>query len=189
MKIRSALLVAFMLVVPAAAMFSHRIPADVRRSVRARIGGFVAAVVSFTAASASSGADGRPSSEGAPPEGLVTPAVASTSDGAPSAGAADAVPSPRADPVPQVRAVDGQLADLGAVAFECRAVAGGAGGHQATCSVPLDASGQLLRVFHATGIDGPAATAALIADVAAWRGRFEPRRAAAASPSEPSRRF
>lgn len=189
MKIRSALLLAFMIVVPAAAMFSHRIPADIRRAMRVRFGEFLASVAAVTGASAPTGTGGRSSPEAARPEGEQIANVATTGERSPSVNAAQAVPAPRPAPVPAVATVDGRLADLGAVAFECRPVAGGAGGHQATCSVPLDASGQLLRVFHATGADGPAATAALVADVAAWRGRFEPRRAAVASPAEPTRRF
>ena len=191
MKIRSALLLAFMIVVPAAAMFSHRIPADIRRAMRVRVGEFLASVASVTGASAPSGTDGRSVPEAARPEGEAIPTASTSGERAPAVAAVDAVPPPRPQPaqVPVVAAVDGRLADLGAVAFECRPVAGGAGGHQATCSVPLDASGQLLRVFHATGADGPAATAALVADVTAWRGRFEPRRAAAVRPVGPARRF
>jgi hypothetical protein len=189
MKIRSALLLAFMIVVPAAAMFSHRIPADIRRAMRVRVGEFLASVASVAGASAPSGAGGRSSPEAARPEGEKIPTVAMTGERSPSVNAAQAGPAPRPAPMPVVATGDRRLADLGAVAFDCRPVAGGAGGHQATCSVPLDASGQLLRVFHATGADGPAATAALVADVAAWRGRFEPRRAAVVSPAEPTRRF
>jgi hypothetical protein len=179
-----------MIVVPAAAMFSHRIPADIRRAMRVRVGEFLASVASVTGAAAPSGTDGRSVPGAARPEGEAIPTASTTGEPAPLVAAADAVPprQPQPAPVPAVAAVDGRLADLGAVAFECRPVAGGAG-HQATCSVPLDASGQLLRVFHATGADGPAATAALIADVAAWRGRFEPRRAAVVSPVGPARRF
>lgn len=187
MKVRSTLLFAFMIVVPAAAMFSHRIPAEVRRSMREQVGLAFSALGSMTAA---------PSSEPVSGPGVPTrvtdpaPPIDGT-DHAPPETATASVAAER-PPMPsgtQVPPIDGRLADLGAVAFECRPVAGGAGGHVASCSVPLDASGQLLRVFHATGADGTAATAALVADVEAWRLRFDPQRSATLKAAEPARRF
>jgi hypothetical protein len=55
MKTRSALLLVFMIVVPAAAMFSHRIPADVRRAIREQMGRLTAAVLPAKPAPARAG--------------------------------------------------------------------------------------------------------------------------------------
>jgi hypothetical protein len=73
----------------------------------------------------------------------------------------------------------GQLTRLGAIGFECRPLAGGGGAHVASCSVPLDGSGQLMRVFHVTGGDARSAAIALLDDVASWRHRAGMQRAAA----------
>jgi len=44
--------------------------------------------------------------------------------------------------------------------------------HVASCGVALDATGQLLRVFQASGPDPAAATRTLLTDVMAWRERL-----------------
>ncbi len=179
MKIRSALLVAFMIAVPAAAMFSHRIPADVRRSIRDEVGRLTAAL--WPPRSTEGGgrmADGKESTSAEGP--VVATAVAVGSAVGPASGPA----------TPLVAAVEadgndvlGRLARLGAIGFECRPIAGGGGEHMASCSVPLDGSGQLLRVFHVTGGDAHAAANCLLDDVVAWRDRAGLQRAAA----EPAR--
>jgi hypothetical protein len=64
--------------------------------------------------------------------------------------------------------------------------------HVASCGVALDASGQLLRVFQASGPDPAAATRTLLADVSAWRSRLasgQPAAAAAAPSATGVRRF
>lgn len=178
MKTRSALLVVFMIAVPAAAMFSHRIPADVRRSLRQQVGRLTATVSAAEPAAVVS-----PRADVAPPttatEPLPTPrgahqmaAAAAPRPAAPRGGAGD---------------IADELARLGAIGFECRPIAGGRGEHVATCSVPLDGSGQLLRVFHVTGIDATSATAALLDDVTAWRDRSGLPRAATALGAGPVR--
>jgi hypothetical protein len=175
MKIRSALLVAFMIAVPAAAMFSHRIPADVRRSIRDKVGRLTAAL-SPPRSTEGGGrmADGKESTSA---EGPV--AAAAVAAGPASGPAAPLVAAVEADG----NDVSGRLARLGAIGFECRPIAGGGGEHMASCSVPLDGSGQLLRVFHVTGGDAHAAANGLLDDVVAWRDRAGLQRAAA----EPAR--
>ena len=176
MKFRSALLVAFMVAVPAAAMFSHRIPADVRRSIRDQMSRLPAALSPAKPGEAGE-AGGRTAGRTEPPivEGPVVAAAAGTAPGpaAPPVAAAETDPSD----------VLGRLARLGAIGFECRPIAGGSGEHVASCSVPLDGSGQLLRVFHVTGSDARSAAIALLDDVGAWRDRAGLHRAAA----EPAR--
>lgn len=150
MKVRASLLIVFMVAVPAVAMFSHRIPADVRRAVRERASRMVAR----------KGVDvSRPPSSAAlaveaAPRGPASPADV------PVVGAG----------LPAEAEIDARLAALGAVAVDCRPLAAGAG-HAASCSVPLDETGQLLRVFHATGPDARAARDALAAEVSGWRVR------------------
>jgi hypothetical protein len=171
MKIRSALLVAFMIVVPAAAMFSHRIPADVRRSIRDEVGRLTAALSPPRSAEGGGRmADGKESTS---VEGSVVAAAVAV--GPASGPATPLVAAVEADG----NDVSGRLARLGAIGFECRPIAGGGGEHMASCSVPLDGSGQLLRVFHVTGGDAHAAANCLLDDVVAWRDRAGLQRAAA----------
>ena len=172
MKTRSALLILFMIAVPAAAMFSHRIPADVRRSLRQQVARLTAAV---SPAQPVVGGTGGMAATPAPTSEEPLPAARVASQ----ATAATAAPQP-ASPRGGGPDIAGELARLGAIGFECRPIAGGRGEHVATCSVPLDGSGQLLRVFHVTGSDARSATASLLGDVAAWRDRAGLARGAAA---------
>lgn len=181
MKFRSALLLACMLVVPAVAMFSHRIPADLRSAVRER----VSLLVRSWAGEPVAGKDAETvlSSEPSPaaPQPLAAaPAVAAAP---PSAGAA-VVPEPLVvgAPAGERPRAEEILGRLGAVGLECRPLNGTAGMHVASCSVALDGSGQLLRVFHATGPDPAAATEALCDEVNGWKRRLADRSRAAMAP-------
>ncbi|MFM8709353.1 MAG: hypothetical protein ACKOHK_15065, partial [Planctomycetia bacterium] len=69
-------------------------------------------------------------------------------------------------------AVEKQLKALGAVSFECLPQAGPEGLYSSTCRVPVDATGQLQRVFQASGHDAGSASAALLDQVLAWRQRL-----------------
>jgi hypothetical protein len=80
-----------------------------------------------------------------------------------------------------------QLEALGAVAFECQPSPGTPGQHASSCRLPIDAGGQLQRVFHATGPDPTSASAALLEQVALWRRRGAPLPPAAAVPGEERR--
>ena len=170
MKTRSALLLVFMIAVPAAAMFSHRIPADVRRSIRGQVGRLTAALLpakpALAAARGVSVTESAVTFEAAPgptPVAITAPISSLPGPRATQAGADDAA---------------ARLAQLGAIGFECRPIAGGGGTHVASCSVPLDGSGQLLRVFHVTGADAHTAATSLLDDVVAWRDRAGLRKAA-----------
>lgn len=74
------------------------------------------------------------------------------------------------------------LGRLGAVGLECRPLNGTAGMHVASCSVAIDDSGQLLRVFHASGANPAAATQALCDEVNGWKRRLTDRGRAALTP-------
>ncbi|RLS41862.1 MAG: hypothetical protein DWH83_07690 [Planctomycetota bacterium] len=171
MKFRSALLCVCMLVVPAAAMFSHRIPADLRAMMRER---FAVAVRSW-AGQAGPGkavetvAAGEPLPAGSGSSGGMLPVA----DRGPPAVGTTAGAEPRAEEL---------LGRLGAVGLECRPLNGTAGMHVASCSVAIDDSGQLLRVFHASGANPAAATQALCDEVNGWKRRLTDRGRAALTP-------
>jgi hypothetical protein len=192
MKFRSALLFACMLVVPALAMFSHRVPADWRTAVRD--------AVSRTVASWTTGAPADPTPVAASAAAPASPALPAPRPVAPPVAATPLPPRPappvvgggfRALPPPQPADdrddARRELARLGALGIECRPLHGL---HVASCSVALDASGQLLRVFQASGPDPDAATRTLLADVTAWRSRVAAGQPAAGDPrAGAARRF
>lgn len=165
MKIRSFLLVACIVVVPLIAMFSHRLPPGARTAV----GGFIRGLVG-TPPTAAPAAVPRAMPLVESPH--AAPAAAAPATVAPATVAPQVVPVAAA--VPVTGAVD-QLRALGAVAIDCRPLAG-QGGHVASCRLPVDGDGQLERVFRATGADATSAADNLLRDVTAWqRGTPEPR--------------
>lgn len=170
MTFRTTLLAVCMVFVPAVALFSHRVPAGIRASVR-----------EGTAAGLAWCRDAvfRP----VPPvvdRDAVPERAGDRSPPREPAGTVDVVtPSHQAGPTENAAEL---LAGLGATSLECRPLPGAPGGHVASCTMPLDADGQLLRVFHATGGDPAAAFAALHAEVDGWRRRSAPARQAATSP-------
>ena len=86
--------------------------------------------------------------------------------------------------------IETQLKALGAVLFECQPVPGSEGLQSSSCRVPVDATGQLQRVFQATGHDPGSASAALLEQVLAWQQRAAmPPAAAAGGMSPPGDRF
>lgn len=201
MKLRALLLCSLMVVVPLLAMFSHWIPADVRAAVRRnlwesagawlgtpveagvaapRTGSAPAGMPAAAAATATPPVEGRPVAAGAPLP-AATPSASGLRPIVPSAAAATDTVEPAlvaqlADRSRQVRdhqAGETRLKALGAVAFECQPVPGGGGFHASSCRVPVDATGQLQRVFQATGDTPASATEALVEQVQAWRLRAE----------------
>lgn len=176
MKIRSAVLLACMLVVPALAMFSHRVPADVRAAVRAACESVMAR---WTTAAEPVAVAARVTEEPAPPPVAAPPAVVAP------------VTIPSTPVVVNAGDAEVRLRAAGASAVECRPVDGGAGTHVASCRVGLDATGQLVRVFHASGPDAASAVQALLVDVLAWNERVARREppAGAEDLPAPERRF
>lgn len=143
MKFRALLLVGCMVVVPAAALFSHQLPPAVRMAPARWL-----ATLAAWLATGGSRAAAQPATE--PAQVAVVP---------PSSG-------PSADD--SANATHTRLASLGAVAIECRPLPGNAG-HLASCRVPVDPEGQLQRVFQAQGLDADAALRELAGAVSAWR--------------------
>lgn len=168
MRIRSALLVACMVVVPLIAMFSHRVPAQVRASIRDAVWERIAAITA-------------PESPGQAPKPAEPAAHAVAAEPIAPAALAPVAAAPGAVDTEQ-RDTETRLAALGATAIECHALPGT--GHAASCRVAVDATGQLHRLFQAAGPGPGDALRGLLADVSAWRHRLAVRpESAAASPA------
>jgi len=156
MKIRSSLLVACIVVVPLIAMFSHRVPPAVRTAALSWLRDTVRG--------------GRPQAPVAPaPVAAPMQPVAAM----PATTGGQTADGPNVVPVvavvaPPSHASLRRLQELGAVEIDCRPLPG-AGGHVASCRVPVDGAGQLQRVFQAAGEDPSAAADKLLHDVHSWR--------------------
>lgn len=175
MKFRSCLLMACMLAVPAAAMFSHRVPPAVRKACWRAVSSPLEAGCAWlkSCVSPASTASEPPPAAGEPPAAAVPIAAVAAAPAGTTAGPNAPLPPPAAivrqehEPDP----IQLQLAALGATTVECRPLDGDGGAHVASCHVAIDATGQLLRVFQAVGAEPRAALHALLDDVAAWRRR------------------
>ena len=168
MIVRTSLLAACMIVVPGLALCSHHLPAEVRAAARCDIWRPVAARVQSWFSAESDPQPGEPAEPASAWEG-------SPAEPPPVAGASD--PGTAAE----------RLAALGAVAIDCRPLENGNGMHVASCRIPMDAAGQLHRVFQAPGVGPAAATAALVGEVEAWQHRLAMRALAPQSPAPADR--
>jgi hypothetical protein len=177
MKFRSFVLLSCMLLVPGAAMFSHHIPASLRKTVRKQVWepaiGSVASALGITT---------QP--EATPSVALTPPAP----DGPPAGGSPEE-PRPLWSPAPGSadigdfrRDAEDHLARLGAVAFECTPTGDGST-HRCSCRVAADPSGQLQRVFHAAADDPRLAIQNLVGQVISWKERL----ASVPMPNQPDR--
>lgn len=155
-----------MVVVPALALFSHRLPPEVMQHVRERVWGPLQAKLGWSTVEPAPAPALTPAVADVP-----APRVADAASVAPASGAEPATGAGgRLAPVPEgPRRAEEQLARLGATAIECRPVPGDAGSFRAVCHVAIDPAGQLQRVFQATGRDPGAALDRLLADVEPWR--------------------
>lgn len=163
MKLRSLVLMSCMLIVPSLAMFSHLIPTDFRAAVRRHF------------ASATHRWLDRPvkAVAAAPAPSPVPAAPLSVTDPEPVVALlADRTRQVRDQQARDQLAVEKQLKSLGAVSFECLPQAGPEGLYSSSCRVPVDATGQLQRVFQASGHDAGSASAALLDQVLTWRHRL-----------------
>jgi hypothetical protein len=169
MKVRTCLIVACMTVVPALALFSHRVPGEVRARLRSCLWQPLAAWAdSSTEASPDRPRD--PAGEPTVSVSQATPAAPAPPRPAPSGGGSFAA---SVEP----------LTRLGAVAIDCRPLDGVAGTHVASCRVAVDAAGQLHRVFQAAGTSPEEALASLTAVVQDWQERLAARAANVAGPA------
>lgn len=167
MKIRSFLLFACMIVVPLLAMFSHKIPPDVRQAARR--------LVWEPAQRALNGSKTGP--EPAAVAAMPTVAISET--------IASPDPVPTAPILPSdLPEIEVRLAALGGFAVECVPMTADGGMHRCSCRVAADPSGQLQRVFQSSGRDPVAAMQQLLGQVETWKERI------ASSPSSaPAGRF
>lgn len=184
MKLRSLLLGVCMVVVPALALFSHHVPPSVTAAMRSLAAGRLPAWLRASSSAPVPAGPGSAAVEAAVPS---TPAILATAahgpdplppatQASPAMTAMTPTPLPtstQASPPPAGRrAVEDRLLELGATAIECQPAPGGGGTLLASCRVAADPSGQLQRLFQATGPDPTAALESLRADVAAWRRRI-----------------
>jgi hypothetical protein len=197
MKLRTFLLVGCMLVVPAWAMFSHVVPAELRQAFRDLVAPAqpaagappVAASTLVTTPNAQAvvpavtagtttlqGATSLPADPvaGSPKADGATPAADAVAPQQPPAMVsqlADRTRQVRDQQARELQAIEAQLTHVGAIGFDCQPLAGGEGLHGCSCRVPVDASGQLQRVFQAAGHDPLTAATALRDQVTAWKDR------------------
>jgi hypothetical protein len=197
MKLRSALLVACMIVVPLLAMFSHKIPSATRVAVRRQM--WEPVIDTARAACGLPAVDQR-----APAPFLPTGPMAGPS---PTAPRAEPGPSTATPPAALQGAIEAQpmevgsglgadgsrlglearLRSLGATRIEWTPAQGGDGLHRCSCRIPAEPTGQLHRVFQAAAADPVAALDSLVGQVTTWSMRVRPgdavRSAAAPRPS------
>ena len=147
-----------------------------------------------TAAAPPTTATLAPAPTGLPPAAAGAPATAANplSAGTPSVATAEpatpALVAQLADRTRQARdqqardqqGIEAQLTAIGAVSFDCQPLPGSEGLYSSSCRVPVDATGQLQRVFQASGRDPGSASAALLEQVMAWRQRIASQPPAAA---------
>lgn len=187
-----------MLVVPGLAMFSHKVPAGTRRQLRESLwqplGAALAEAVGLGGGAAAPAP--RPPSLGA--AAIPAAAVPATSAAAPAAAAIEPIfaaaapasvppsapppppPPPAGGDAPTARA-DGPRADratleatlraCGASGVEWEPGAEGDGLLRCLCRMPAEPTGQLERVFQASGPDAITALEALVGQVTAWSAR------------------
>ena len=200
-----------MLVVPALAMFSHKVPAAARRQLRQGLWEPLVAALS-DAVGLGGGADAAPrrSAQDGPALAAAnvpapaTPTVTSTEvpaaaaiepifatphpASAPSAAHPPPLPSPgmptlatgavrdappvAADaPGADRAALEARLRACGATEVEWGPAGEGDGLQRCSCRIPAEPTGQLHRVFQASGPDALAALQALVDQVTAWSSR------------------
>lgn len=186
MKFRTFLLVACIVTVPLVAMFSHRVP----RGLTARLKTVcLDPLASWLARTHPDPGRADQVSDAATNETVMqpvtTPYTGLRSPAEPLAAPAQSVlpmaplvapPSTsvqadmptRSAPAAARSAIEERLSRLGAREIECRSLQGG-GLHVSSCRVPVDALGQLERVFQASGPDSLAAITRLLQDVEEWR--------------------
>lgn len=153
MKVRSAVLIACLIVVPMVALVSHRVPASFRALVRERVGTPLGEWLT--------GLFDR--SPVGPEEPATPPPIVAAAE--PPAITPVTVPVTTAPASTEARAL---LERLGAVAIECLLAAEGC---QASCRVPVDTGGELHRVFQVTAADETTALRGLGEQVDAWSRR------------------
>jgi len=186
MKIRSTLLFACMLVVPLLAMFSHKIPRDLRRVAWQQV--WDPARRSITSAFGSTVE--TPASPA--PDGValapLQPPVQPPLQQAVVARAPEPV-APAAQPLATRKAIEDRLVELGAFSLECAPRDDIGGLHRCSCRVAADPSGQLQRVFQSADPDPVMALQSLLGQVQFWQQRMAAGLPPTQAPSGQTQRF
>jgi hypothetical protein len=200
MKLRSALLIACLIVVPLLAMFSHKVPTATRSAIRERLWDpMIRPLASALGLSAppptsppprqatASLPTADPSQPLQPSQalGLGEPDVAIAGKAPPPAillGSEDSLPIGGAT---GRESLEARLRALGATRIDWTPGQGGDGLHRCSCRIPAEPSGQLHRIFQAAATDPVAALDNLVGQVTAWSMRSG---GTAASPAMPLRR-
>lgn len=210
MKLRSSILFGCLLVVPLVAMFSHKIPRGVREGFRDRVWRPAVERVTTWVAGESDQAGAAiersalapvspvveqppvaavepvaltatPNSAPPPPVPVAVAPVAAAPSPLPPKLPAVAIPSTLV-PQPSRGSLDERLAALGAVGLKVKPPDDPSGVHVASCRVPVDTSGQLQRLFQASGPTHETSLERLAVQIEAWRSRI-----ASAEASPPDR--
>jgi hypothetical protein len=200
MKLRSALLIACLIVVPLLAMFSHKVPTATRSAIRERLwdpmirplasalGLGDAPPTSLAPRQATVSpppADPLQSFQPAQAPGQLEPDVAIAGKAPPPAillGSDDSLPIGVAA---GRESLEARLRALGASRIDWTPSQGVDGLHRCSCRIPAEPTGQLHRVFQAAATDPVAALDNLVGQVTAWSMRSG---GTAASPAMPLQR-
>ena len=173
MKLRSALLIACLIVVPLLAMVSHKIPATTRAAVRENLWSPIvralapAAVQPATAVPAAG--EPTPSIDPFPrPWEQPPPSPPTASPSTILGGAESSLPIGEAN---GRESLEARLRALGATQIDWTSAQGGDGLHRCSCRIPAEPTGQLHRVFQAAAADPLAALDNLVGQVSAWSMR------------------
>lgn len=173
MKLRSALLITCLIVVPLLAMVSHKIPAATRAAVREKLWSPIVRALAPAAVQPATAV---------PAAGEPTPSI----DPSPRPWEQTA-PSPPTAPPPTIlvgaesslpigeangrESLEARLRALGATQIDWTSAQGGDGLHRCSCRIPAEPTGQLHRVFQAAAADPLAALDNLVGQVSAWSMR------------------
>lgn len=197
MKLRSALLIACLIVVPLLAMFSHKVPTASRAAIRERFWQLmIRPLASALGLSATSPTCPAPRQAAAsPPPDRPVGAVEEAFPGPPRAFAGSGPTStdrgpPAADPLKPLKparatgreSLEARLRALGATRIDWTPGQGGDGLHRCSCRIPAEPSGQLHRIFQAAATDPVAALDNLVGQVTAWSMRSGGTQASPAMP-------
>lgn len=186
MKVRSFVLIACMLIVPALALFSHLTPPSVRQFLRQMGQQAVDAATASPAPSRGIASASAPKTAPDPapvpaptppvrafaatPPPVVLPSIAVPATPAPAASLPRDVPRSQQEWATLAELRE-RLIALGATAIDCKPGPGNGSLHTCSCRVAVDAEGQLHRMFHGVGPDAALAMRSLLDRVEAWRAQ------------------
>ena len=186
MKLRSALLIACLIVVPLLAMFSHKVPTATRSAIRERLWDPMirplATAIGLGAAPPTSLAP-RQAAASPPPADPLQPFQPAQALGQRESDIAIAGKAPPPsillgsdDSLPigvaaGRESLEARLRALGASRIDWTPSQGGDGLHRCSCRIPAEPTGQLHRVFQAAATDPVAALDNLVGQGTAWSMR------------------